>query len=159
MSAENRFSLSLERMEGYEFEARFDWEDVRPLLLDEPEPLGGGRGPNASRLIGAAVANCLSASLLFCLEKSQQRVNSVKTDVEGIVRRNEKGRLRLAQLDVHITVDVEADQPQRVERCLGLFEDYCVVTASVKKGVQVNVLVTDPDGNELYREDGPPVEL
>ena len=159
MSHENRYSLSMERLTGYEFETRFDWEDVPPLLLDEPEPLGGGMGPNASRLIGAAVANCLSASLVFCLEKSKQRVKGIRTDVEGAVQRNSKGRWRLARIDVHITVDVEADQQKRVERCLSLFEDYCVVTASVSKGVQVNVLVTDPEGNELYREEGSPVEL
>ena len=115
MSHENQFSLSMERLTGYEFETRFDWEDVPPLLLDEPEPLGGGRGPNASRLIGAAVANCLSASLVFCLEKSKQRVKGIRTDVEGAVQRNSKGRWRLARIDVHITVDVEADQQKRVD--------------------------------------------
>jgi uncharacterized OsmC-like protein len=159
MSDDHQFSLSLERLAGYEFETRFDWERVPPLLLDEPEPLGGAGGPNASRLIGAAVGNCLSASLVFCLEKAKQRVKSIRADVEGTSRRNQAGRLRLAQLDVHITVDVEVDQPKRIERCLALFEDYCVVTASIKKGVQVNVLVTDPQGTELFREDGPPVEL
>ncbi len=96
---------------------------------------------------------------MFCLEKSKQRVKGIRTDVEGAVQRNSKGRWRLARIDVHITVDVEADQQKRVERCLSLFEDYCVVTASVSQGVQVNVLVTDPEGNELYREEGSPVEL
>ena len=158
MPEENRFSLSLEHIADYEFEARFDWEMVEPLLLDEPEPLGGRKGPNAARLIGAAVANCLSASLLFCLEKAKQRVESIGTDVAGTVRRNERGRWRLAQLDVHIRLDVQAGQPERVKRCLDLFEDYCVVTPSVRKGVQVNVRVTDPDGNEMYSQESSPVE-
>jgi uncharacterized OsmC-like protein len=158
MPDEQRFTLDLQRIAGYEFEVRFDWEKVPPLLLDEPEPLGGEMGPNAARLVGAAVANCLSASLVFCLEKAKQRINAINTNVAGAVRRNERGRWRVAQLDVHITLDLEADQPKRVDRCLNLFEDYCVVTASIRKGVQVNVRVTDPQGNEMFREDSPPID-
>ena len=155
MSDETQFSLSLDRIANYQFETRFDNDQFGPLLLDEPVPLGDDKGPNASRLVGAAVGNCLSASLLFCLEKAKQQVNEIKTDVVGTMRRNEKGRWRIGQLDVRITLDVVADQAQRVNRCLSLFEDYCVVTASVRKGIPVNVVVNDPQGNELFRQDSP----
>ena len=131
MSDENRFSLTLNRITDYQFETQFDNEQLKPLIVDEPAPLGEDKGPNASRLVGTAVGNCLSASLLFCLEKAKQHVKSIKTDVAGTLRRNERGRWRITQLDVHITLDVEADRVARVDRCLGLFEDYCVVTASV----------------------------
>ncbi|NIS65932.1 MAG: OsmC family peroxiredoxin, partial [Gemmatimonadales bacterium] len=47
MAEHTGFSLRLERITGYEFETRFDWNQVEPLLLDEPEPLGGSKGPNA----------------------------------------------------------------------------------------------------------------
>jgi uncharacterized OsmC-like protein len=153
MAEADQFSLRLERTTRYEFETQFDWKDVARLLLDEPAPLGTGRGPNASRLVGAAVGNCLSASLLFCLEKAKQQVNSIRTDVVGTMRRNEKGRLRIGQLDVRITLDVDAQQPERVTRCLSLFEDYCVVSASVREGIPLAVQVIDPQGTELYRHD------
>ena len=157
MSDETQFSLNLNRITKYQFETRFDNDQLAPLLLDEPVPLGDDKGPNASRLVGAAVGDCLSASLLFCLEKAKQHVNGIKTDVVGTMRRNEKGRWRIAQLDVRITLDVVADQVQRVSRCLNLFEDYCVVTASVRKGIPVNVLVLDPQDNELFKQDSPEV--
>jgi len=32
----------------------------------------------------------------------------------------------------------------RLERCASLFEDFCVVTESVRKGIPVNVSVTMP---------------
>ncbi|MFQ5629701.1 MAG: OsmC family protein [bacterium] len=137
-------------MNNYEFKTTFDWQQVEPLLVDEPEPLGGGKGPNASRLLGAAVGNCLSASLLFCLEKAKVEIKNLKTEVKCTLQRNEKGRLRIAKLDVTITVDVASETPHRIDRCLGLFEDYCVVTASVRKGIEVNVRVVDPQGNRLY---------
>jgi uncharacterized OsmC-like protein len=153
MAAHGQFRLSLRRLARYEFETRFDWENVAPLLVDEPKPLGGGRGPNAARLIGVAVGNCLSASLLFCLEKAKQTVIDIHTDVVGTMLRNERGRLRVGKLDVRITLDVAAEEPVRVTRCLELFEDYCVVTASVRRGIPVSVVVVDPQGTELYRQD------
>jgi len=155
MPDETRFSLSLDRITNYQFETRFDNDQLEPLLLDEPVPLGDDKGPNASRLVGAAVGDCLSASLLFCLDKAKQQVNGIKTDVVGTMRRNERGRWRITELDVRITLDVVANQAQRVNRCLSLFEDYCVVTASVRKGIPVNVAVFDPQGNELFRQNGP----
>ena len=150
--SEHGLLLVLERLQGFEFKTTFDW-DVDTLLLDEPEPLGGGKGPNASRLVAAAVGNCLSASLLFCLERAKQSVKSIRTEVSGTLRRNERKRLRLGKFDVHITIDIETTEPERVARCIELFEDYCVVTASVRKGVSVNVVVTDAAGNELYRSE------
>jgi len=154
MSEDSKFSLSLDRITKYQFEARFDNDRLDPLLIDEPVPLGDDKGPNASRLVGAAVGDCLSASLLFCLEKAKLQVNGIKTDVVGTIRRNEQGRLRIAEIDVQITLDVAADQVQRVSRCLSLFEDYCVVTASVRKGIPVSVRVLDPQGSELFKQGG-----
>lgn len=151
MAEHRQFTLSLDRTEGYEFETTFDWEGVATLLIDEPKPLGGSKGPNASRLVGAAVGNCLSASLLFCLERAKQTVNALHTEVVGTMMRNERGRLRIGKLDVQITVDVTVEQPERVTRCFDLFEDYCVVTGSIRKGIPVSVTIVDPNGMELYR--------
>lgn len=144
------FRVDLERIREFEFRADFDWQGVAPLVVDEPEPLGDRKGPNASRLLGTAVGNCLSASLLFCLEKAKVEVNALKTAVTGHIVRNERGRLRVGKIEVHIMVDAPSDTPQRVSRCLELFEDYCVVTASVRKGIDVNVVVTNREGQQLF---------
>ncbi|MCI0695400.1 OsmC family protein [candidate division KSB1 bacterium] len=154
MPEHSTFSLRLERVQNYEFNAHFDWDHLPPILLDEGEPLGQRKGPNPARLLAAAVGDCLSASLLFCLQKAKMEVKDIKTHVTGSQVRNEKGRLRIGQLDVEIKVDLHDGQYDRINRCLGLFEDYCVVTASVRKGIPVNVVVTDPGGNELYRDAG-----
>lgn len=148
------FALRLERMQNYEFKTYFDWDHLPPLLLDESEPLGQRKGPNPARLLAAAVGDCLSASLLFCLQKAKLEVQDVKTLVTGALVRNEKGRLRIGRIDVSIAVKLQDGQYDRINRCLDLFEDYCVVTASVRQSIPVRVIVTDPLGNELYRDDG-----
>jgi len=146
------FSLRLERVENYEFKAQFDWDHLPPLIVDEGEPLGQRKGPNPSRLLAVAVGDCLSASLLFCLQKAKLDVKNIKTKVKGELTRNEKNRLRIGKIDVAIMVELADGQYGRINRCLDLFADYCVVTASVRKGTPVNVVVTDPKGNELYKE-------
>ncbi|MCB1725569.1 MAG: OsmC family protein [Gammaproteobacteria bacterium] len=152
MSEIHRFTLVLEQVENFEFKVRFDWPDVPDLLLDEPSPLGGQAGPNAARLIAAGVANCLSASLLFCLQKSRSAPNRVSAAVTGRVRRNDKGRLRLAGIDVDLKLDGVPEERSRLERCLKLFEDYCVVTQAVRDGIPIGVRVLDEQGTVLHVE-------
>jgi hypothetical protein len=50
MSEPLTFGVEVEQREGFEFRVRFDWPQVPELVLDEPEPLGKARGPNAARL-------------------------------------------------------------------------------------------------------------
>ncbi len=149
MSEEGRFTLELEQLEGYEFKVKFDWDAVPDVILDEPPPLGKRVGPNASRMLAAAVANCLSASLLYCLAKADVSAESVKTAVTCKVMRNDKGRLRVGGFDVRIQVADTLRHSPRLKRCLGLFEDFCVVTASVREGIPVTVDVTDDGGSSL----------
>jgi uncharacterized OsmC-like protein len=155
MTENPTFALTLERLQNYEFRATFDWDHLAPIIVDESEPLGQRRGPNPSRLLAAAVGDCLSASFLFCLQKAKMEVKNIKTKVKGELTRNEKNRLRVGKIDVSIAVELADGQYDRINRCLELFEDYCVVTASVRKGIPVSVMVTDPKGKELYRDDGP----
>lgn len=146
------FTLDMEHIQGYEFRLKFDWPDVPDLSLDEPAPLGANAGPNASRLLAASVANCLSASLLFCLNKAHAAPRGLKTAVTGTLARNDKGRLRIEKVDVAITLEESPDAPARLERCTGLFEDYCVVTQSVRRGIPVRVRILNGAGETLYRD-------
>lgn len=93
------FTIHLEQGQDYQFHVKFDWPDVPDLLLDEPEPLGKSKGPNAARLLAAAVANCLTASLLFCMRKFKQEPGRLRTDVTATLARNERGRIRIARID------------------------------------------------------------
>ncbi len=153
MSDSNRFTIHLEHLEDYSFKVKFDWDDVDDLLLDEPQPLGHEQGPNASRLLAAAAANCLSASLLFCAHKSDVPAAGLHTEVSGTIVRNDKGRLRVGGLEVRITINEEIQASRRLTRCLDLFEDFCVVTASLRQGIPVTVQILDVNGKLLHQGD------
>jgi organic hydroperoxide reductase OsmC/OhrA len=134
---ERSVSMVLER--DYRFLVDFNEDGVLPLLVDEPEPLGDGAGPGATRLLAAAVGNCLSASLLYCLRRARVDVEGMRTSVSASIERNENGRLRIHDMKVKIEPTVPEDQQSRMRRCLDLFEDFCVVTQSVREGLDVAV--------------------
>ena len=145
-----RFTIDLEQEQDYQFRVKFDWPGVPELLLDEPEPLGHAMGPNAARLVAAAVANCLSASLLFCVRKFKQSLGKVRTEVTGELTRNERGRLRISRFDVRIHLAEEPEHIGHFDRCLQQFEDFCVVTDSIRRGIPVRVQILDGAGRSVY---------
>ena len=136
------FEVVLEQEHDYRFRAEFDQPGLAPLIIDEPAPLGAGEGPNASRLLGAAIGHCLSASLLFCLTKARVPVGNIRTTVNGQIAREERNRLRVAGITVRLDADIAEEDRARAARCLELFEDFCIVTASVRRGVDVEVEVS-----------------
>lgn len=140
-SEDREFGVEVERKEDFVFTVDFGRDDWPTLTVDEPAPLGQDRGPNATRLLAAAVGNCLSASLLFCLRRGDFEPESVKATVRGSLVRNHENRLRVEELNVRLDVDTEGADPKRVGRCLEVFEDYCVVTESVRRGIDVLVEV------------------
>lgn len=144
------FSLQLEQIDQFEFRVKFDLPKATDLVLDEPPPLGGGKGPNAARLIGAGVANCLASSLVFCMGKFHESPGHLRAEVTGGMVRNERKRLRLGHFDVTIHLPCRASEIAHLDRCLAQFEDFCIVTESVRHGIPVGVRVVDADGHEVF---------
>lgn len=139
MSDERSHHVTVRLARNYEFVAEFnDIPDAPSMLFDEPEPLGGGRAPSAAAVLGAAVGNCLAASLTFCLRRARMDVRDMTASVTTHVTRNERGRSRIDSIDVELAPVVGADGG-RLDRCEDLFEDFCTVTASVKRGIPVHV--------------------
>ena len=138
---EERFTVSVALQRDYQLLVNFDGMAVDPLLVDEPPPLGEGTGPNPNRMLAAAIASCLSASLLFCLRKSRIEVTELQARAEGELVRNQNGRLRIGRITVTLEPVVSAEDRARMDRCLGLFQDFCTVTESVRHGIEVDVAV------------------
>lgn len=154
------FTITLEQEQGFDFRVKFDWPDNPDLLLDEPEPLGKRHGPNAARLVAAAVGNCLAASLVFCLRtKFKQDPGPLRASVTGQLARNERGRMRIGGLSVRIELAEDAGALQHLERCMAQFEDFCVVTESIRHGIPVSVEVVDAAGRTVHEHRGERAEI
>ncbi len=139
---EKTFSVELKRLRDYQFNVDFEMPGVAGLVTDESEPVGKGSGPNPSKLLAAAVGNCLSSSLLFCLQRARAPARDLRTKVNGKMGRNEKGRWRITELAVELSPEVDASVANQLERCSDIFRDFCIVSQSVEHGIPLKVSVT-----------------
>lgn len=146
MSIDSPIRVSLEQESDYTFRVVFDDTALAPLLTDEPAPLGGDQGPNSSRLLLAAIANCMAASLLFSLRKFRNSPGKVKAQISATPRRNADGRWRIGSAQVELLLAEPAAGYQQLPRILEQFENFCIVTQSVRDGVDVHVTVRDGTG-------------
>jgi len=153
MSA-SEIKLRLRHQGGYRFEVGFDEPSIPVMVTDQSPPLGTGLGPNPEHLIGAAVGNCLSGSLLFALKKFG---NDPKLDADITVTlgRNDRGRMRVVRIDADLRLDTPVAALKHAERAIAQYEDFCVVTQSVRAGIEVVVRVFDGAGVELRAEPKP----
>ncbi len=138
---EKTFKVSMKRERDFVFNVDFGIDGL-DFKMDEPEPVGSDMGPNASKVLATAMGNCLTASLLFCLKKARAEVGDIETTVEGNMRRNEKGRWRIAEINVDISPEIDMEEfGSQYERCHKLFEDFCIVSKSIEEGIPINVEV------------------
>lgn len=146
MSEGSDIRITLDLEDNYTFRVSFDGTELDALITDEPPPLGQDHGPNPSRLLLTSVANCLSASLLFAMRKFKNEPGPIRTVVTARTERNAEGRWRIPKAWVEINLAEGAGTHDKLERILETFENYCVVTQSVRDGMQVDVTVKDGDG-------------
>lgn len=133
------FKIQIEQVEGYKLVARFDKDQYTSLEMDEPPPLGADSAPNPARILAAAIGDCLSASLIFCAKRAGVVLEGVRTEVDVELVRNARKRLRIGRVEVKI--DPGATGAAALSSCLEAFEDFCVVTQSVREGIDVQVKV------------------
>lgn len=136
-----RIHAHLRRSSGYKYDITFDELPGVRMAMDEPAPVGTSEGPSAAMMLASAVGHCLSSSLLFCLEKSRVNAKDLSTDVELSMARNDRGRWRVDGIKVKMKPLLDNIDLQKLERCRGMFEDFCIVTASVRDGIRIAVEV------------------
>ena len=141
-------SVTTTRQNKYQFMVDFGPE-IAGLIADEPVPIGAGTGPSPTHLLAAAVANCLSASLVFALGKFNEDPGPLVATAVCSVERNEKNRLRVQNIAITITLGAAVKSLLHLERALIQFEEFCTVSQSVRNGIPFTVSVKGADGRFL----------
>lgn len=113
-----------------------EFKGLPRLVVEEAR----GEGLSAVHFLLTAIVGCLSGSLLYCLSKAKAEPKEFSARAKLFLHRVE-GRLRVKEVDVTLSPAFEGEMPKRAERCFSIFRDYCTVTESVIKGINVNVEV------------------
>jgi hypothetical protein len=79
-------------------------------------------------------------------DRARVQAKGMRTTVESRMARNEAGPLRIGGVALRIALNVAPDDRPRMGRRMGLFEDFCVGTQSVRGGISVDVAVEIPEG-------------
>jgi uncharacterized OsmC-like protein len=135
------FDLEIHQEDGFRFRVEFPGSSYPAVFMDEPAPLGKDSAPNPARILAAAIGNCLAASLLFCLQRRGVKAEGVHANVHMELVRNERKRLRVGRVSVTISKGTSEIPEDKLRACLDSFEDFCVVTQSVRAGIDVQVSV------------------
>jgi organic hydroperoxide reductase OsmC/OhrA len=149
MDTEGEFPIELVQQADYRFAVHFANPAIPILVTDEGPPVGGEAGPSPSQLLGTAVANCLAASLLFALRKYKNEPSQLRAAARVRIARNEQKRLRIGGIAVDLHLGMHGADIKMLERILAQFEDFCVVTQSVRVAIPVDVRVFDLVGAVL----------
>ena len=136
----------LEQEGPYAFKVNFEGAGLAALHTDEPAPLGEGAGPNPSAILLTSIANCLGASLLFAMRKFKNAPGPIRAEIVARRERNAEGRWRIPRAEVTIHLSDKAADLEHFDRVLAQFEQFCIVTQSVREGVDVAVRIVDADG-------------
>ena len=114
------------------------------MHTDESTALGW-RGPQPGAPVAGGDRQLPSASLVFAL-RSSRTAASIRAEITARKERNAEGRWRIPRAEVLITLADSADTLQHFDRVLAQFEQFCIVTQSVREGVVVDVAIVDAEG-------------
>jgi organic hydroperoxide reductase OsmC/OhrA len=131
------FDIEIDQAQDCEFRIRFDRLHYPELLLDAPAPVGRDLAP--SRLLAAAMGHCLASGLLYSARKARLSLGPIYAKVHTQIAPNEHGFRRVLQVEVETDPNVSEAEKEQAARCMESFEGFCIVTQSVREGIDVSV--------------------
>ncbi|MFX0139609.1 MAG: OsmC family protein, partial [Candidatus Hodarchaeota archaeon] len=114
---------------------------TQKIYIDERQRKGTDKlGTSPVKLLALSVLGCLAASFEFCLEKRDFSLNGLDGTAEVTISRNDKGfwRVKKINIDLNPMVD-DIKMHKRADQCKKFFEQYCIISESLRKGFEVNV--------------------
>jgi organic hydroperoxide reductase OsmC/OhrA len=130
------------------FKVNLGYEKLHELFIDETfDNKSKIWGPDATQLLAMAVLGCLNASFIFCLNKRNLTIDDLEAQAEVSFKKNESGYIRVKKIDIKIRPKSnDLDTLKRIQQCIKkvksgnmFFEESCIITSSVREGINVNV--------------------
>ena len=140
-------TVTLTHKNDYRFEVDFN-ESFKGFVSDIEKPSGGSCGPAQTHMLLAAVANCLSVSFLYSLNRSGiDGGNIVTMALLDICKRD--GVYRVGKINVAITTGKSEEEMNGLGDVLSGFENISAISRSVLEGVPIETHVFDRKGIRL----------
>ena len=119
-------------------------KDFPEFLMDEPTSFhGNDRGPSSIVYLCVAIAGCQGTSFQFCLQKFGVELKTMRVIVEAEIHHvDEDGRtlLRITNISTKINVELKnEDDEEDLMECFEVYKKYCVVSASIINGINIDV--------------------
>ncbi|MFX0028358.1 MAG: OsmC family protein [Candidatus Hermodarchaeota archaeon] len=141
MSIELKTRVGLKQTEEMIFRCELGNLKIENLFIDEKnEKVEEKLGPSPAKLLGLSVLGCLAASFSFCLQKGGFSLPGLNGIAEVTIARNNKGFWRVNKIDIEMVPQIDTpEMRKRVNQCARFFEQYCIISESLRKGFEVNV--------------------
>jgi uncharacterized OsmC-like protein len=141
MSNELKTKVSLKQEENMLFKCDLGQNIMQNIYIDERERKETDKiGHSPAKLLALSVLGCLAASFEFCLTKRNFSLKGLDGTAEVTIARNKKGFWRVKKINIDLIPLV--DDPtmrKRVDQCKKFFEQYCIISESLRKGFEINV--------------------
>ena len=116
------------------------------LITDEPRDIGGeGSAPSPHELLPAALAACISTTLVIYARQKDWDLDEVTVDIDY----DHHATPRTADVAIHITGDLTAEQLRRLEKIASA----CPVHRSLCMGLEVSSQMTAQEYSDLFVPD------
>ena len=140
-------TVTLTHKNDYRFEVDFN-ESFKGFVSDIEKPSGASCGPAQTHMLLAAVANCLSVSFLYSLNRfGIDGGNIVTKAMLDICKRD--GVYRVGKINVAITTGKSEEEMNGLGDVLFGFENISAISRSVLEGVPIETHVFDRKGIRL----------
>ena len=134
-------TVTLTHKNDYRFEVDFN-ESFKGFVSDIEKPSGGSCGPAQTHMLLAAVANCLSVSFLYSLNRfGIDGGNIVTKAMLDICKRD--GVYRVGKINVAITTGKSEEEMNGLGDVLSGFENISAISRSVLEGIPIETHVFD----------------
>ena len=110
-------------------------EDVLVSLSKVPEEKRGGV---ARALFTASALYCMAGSVNYMLRARKVAIKDIKGTASIKMGKNEKNQDLVESMTLNIDVDIPENNRPELDRCIKYFENGCLITRGLKKGIEVN---------------------